>query len=105
MSVVLVLVIIAFKYLIADATVIAKLFTYAGYTYGPLLGLYAFGLFTKYKVKDNLVPIIAIATPFIGYTISYLSSTYLNFEWNFFILVLNGAITYTGLILIRTKQD
>ena len=105
MSVVLVLVIIAFKYLIADATVIAKLFTYAGYTYGPLLGLYAFGLFTKYKVKDNLVPIIAIVTPFTGYTISYLSSTYLNFEWNFFILVLNGAITYTGLILIRAKQD
>lgn len=105
MSVLLVLVIIAFKYLIADATVISKLFTYAGYTYGPLLGLYAFGLFTKYKVIDKWVPIVAIATPFIGYLVSYLSSTYLNFEWNFFILVLNGAITFLGLILIRTQQD
>ena len=105
MSLVLVIVIIAFKYLIADATVIAKLFTYAGYTYGPLLGLYAFGLFTTFKVKDSWVPAVAIATPFIGYGISYLSSTYLNFDWNFFILVLNGAITFLGLVLIRTQQD
>lgn len=105
MSVVLIIVIIIFKYLIADATVIAKLFTYAGYTYGPLLGLYAFGLFTKRKVKDKWVPLVALTSPFIGYGISYASSTYLSFDWNFFILVLNGGITFLGLILIRTKED
>ena len=44
---------------INDDSVIAAIFTIAGYTYGPLLGLYAFGLFTKLKVKDNLVPIVA----------------------------------------------
>ncbi len=102
-SVVLILVIIIFKYLIADATVIAKLFTFAGYTYGPLLGLYAFGLFTKWKVMDNWVPLVAIATPFAGYLISYLSALWFDFEFGFFILILNGALTFLGLVLIRRE--
>jgi len=100
-SLVLIAVIIIFKYLIADATVIAKLFTFAGYTYGPLLGLYAFGLFTKWKVKDKFVPWIAVATPFAGYLISYLAALWINFDFGFFILILNGALTFLGLILIR----
>jgi len=105
LSLVLILTIIAFKYIIADATVIAKLFTFAGYTYGPLLGLYAFGLFSKWKVKDKWVPLIAIATPFIGYGISTYCASAFNFEFGFFILILNGALTYLGLILIRTQQN
>ncbi|MBT8262242.1 MAG: sodium:solute symporter [Bacteroidia bacterium] len=102
-SLVLIVVIIIFKYLIADATVIAKLFTFAGYTYGPLLGLYAFGLFTKWKVKDSWVPLVAILTPFVGYLISYLSALWFNFEFQFFILILNGALTFLGLVLIRRQ--
>ncbi|HBC02630.1 MAG TPA: sodium:solute symporter, partial [Aequorivita sp.] len=73
-SLVLIAVIIIFKYVIADDSVIAKLFVFAGYTYGPLLGLYAYGLFTKWTVKDRLVPIVAILTPFLGYLISALSA-------------------------------
>ena len=69
-SLVLILVIIAFKYIIKDASVIAKLFVFAGYTYGPLLGLYAYGLFTKWQVKDSLVPFIAILSPILSYIIS-----------------------------------
>jgi SSS family solute:Na+ symporter len=98
-------VIIFFKYIIADASVIAKLFTFAGYTYGPLLGLYAYGMLTKWKVKDLWVPLVAIATPFLGYAISFLCETAFNFEFGFFILILNGALTFLGLILIRTKKD
>ena len=104
-SLVLILVIVAFKYLIADESVIAKLFTFAGYTYGPLLGLYAYGLFTDWKVKDKLVPLIAICSPFLGYLISYLSDLWFNFEFGFFILILNGALTFFGLILLRRKHD
>lgn len=104
-SLVLIVVIIIFKYVIADATVIAKVFTFAGYTYGPLLGLYAFGLFTQWKVKDFWVPTIAILTPFLGFAISYLSSQYLNFDFGFFILILNGTLTFFGLVLIRRKQN
>ncbi|WP_310992417.1 sodium:solute symporter [Aequorivita marina] len=104
-SLLLIAVIIVFKYVIADESVIAKLFVFAGYTYGPLLGLYAYGLFTNWKVKDKLVPAIAIATPFLGYGISYLCAEFFNFEFGFFILILNGALTFLGLILIRSQQN
>ena len=104
-SFVLILVIIAFKYLIKDESVIAKLFVFAGYTYGPLLGLYAFGLFTKWQVKDKLVPIIAVLSPILSYIISVNSLKWFGFEFNFFILILNGFLTFLGLILIRRQQD
>ncbi|MEH6658394.1 sodium:solute symporter [Leeuwenhoekiella marinoflava] len=103
-SVILVLVIIGFKYLIADESVIARLFVFAGYTYGPLLGLYAFGLFTKWDVKDKWVPLAAVASPILGYIISDLSMQYLNFEFGFFILILNGLLTFFGLVAIRTQK-
>lgn len=104
-SFVLLGVIIIFKYVIADASVISKLFVFAGYTYGPLLGLYAFGLFTKWKVRDKWVPAVAIATPFVGYAIDVLSRDGFGFEFGFFILILNGALTFLGLVLIRTKKN
>lgn len=104
-SLLLIFVIIIFKYVIADESVISKLFVFAGYTYGPLLGLYAYGLFTNWNVKDKFVPVVAILTPFLGYGISYLSEVYLNFEFGFFILILNGALTFLGLILIRSQKN
>ena len=103
-SFVLILVIIAFKYLIKDESVIAKLLLFAGYTYGPLLGLYAFGLFTKWQIKDRFVPIIAILSPILSYLISVNSLKWAGFEFDFFILILNGSLTFLGLILIRTKH-
>ena len=102
-SFVLIAVILIFKYFIADASVIAKIFTFAGYTYGPLLGLYAFGLFTKTKVKDNMVPIICIASPFIAYGINEFTKSKFGFDFEFFILVLNGLITFVGLYLFKKK--
>jgi len=104
MSFVLMVVILSFNYLIADESVIKKLFTFAGYTYGPLLGLYSFGLFSKWQVKDKLIPYIAIASPILAGIISYYSKALFGFEFNFFILILNGALTYLGLVLIRRKQ-
>ena len=103
-SLLLILVIIGFKYLIADESVIAKLFVFAGYTYGPLLGLYAFGLFTKWQVRDKLVPLIAFTAPVLAYCLSELSLKFLNFEFGFFILILNGLLTFLGLIAIRTQK-
>ncbi|MBO3099423.1 sodium:solute symporter [Gelidibacter pelagius] len=104
MSFVLILVIIAFKYVIKDESVIAKLLLFAGYTYGPLLGLYAFGLFTRWQIKDKWVPIIAILSPILSYIIGINSLKWLGFEFGYFILILNGLLTFLGLILIRTKQ-
>ncbi|MEO8934870.1 MAG: sodium:solute symporter [Xanthomarina sp.] len=102
-SFILILVIISFKYVIKDESVIAKLFVFAGYTYGPLLGLYAFGLFTKWQVKDKIVPIIAILSPILSYVISVCSEKWLGFEFGFFILILNGLLTFLGLLLIKRK--
>lgn len=104
MSFVLIIVILIFNYLIGDASVIAKLFTFAGYTYGPLLGLYAYGLFSKWDIKDKWVPIIAILSPIMGFGISYFCQERFGFDFGFFILILNGALTYLGLILIRSQK-
>ena len=102
-SLILILVIIIFKYVIADESVISRLFVFAGYTYGPLLGLYSFGLFTKMKVKDSFVPLVAVLSPVLSYVISLLSVAYLNFEFGFFILILNGLVTFLGLLLIQKR--
>jgi Na+/proline symporter len=87
---------------INDRAVIDKLFTVAGYTYGPLLGLYAFGLFTKMHVKDRYVPFIAIASPLMCYFLSEYSEQLLwGYRIGFELLLLNGLFTFTGLWLMR----
>jgi solute:Na+ symporter, SSS family len=80
-----------------NESVINSLFTVAGYTYGPLLGMFSFGLFTKHKVKDKFVPFVAIASPVICYILS------LYIPFGFELLILNGFITFLGLFLLRVK--
>ena len=104
-SVVLILIILIFKYFIADESVIANIFKAAGYTYGPLLGLYAFGLFTKQNVKDKMVPAICLLAPILTFIISYHSLEFLNFDFGFFILVLNGFLTFIGLSLFKRNVN
>ncbi|MBC9796951.1 sodium:solute symporter [Sinomicrobium weinanense] len=99
-SIVLILVIITFKYIIRNESVIAKLFVFAGYTYGPLLGLFSFGLFTKWKVYDKLVPLIGVLSPILSYIIADRALAWFGFEFGFFILILNGFLTFFGLVLL-----
>lgn len=101
---VLIAVILGFNYLIADESVIAKLFVFAGYTYGPLLALYTLGIGTKIQLKDKWVPWVAIITPVFGYLISQWVNKYYGFDFGFFILALNGILGMIGLWLIRRKQ-
>jgi len=98
-SFILLVTILIFKYFIADASVISKIFQFAGYTYGPLLGLYAFGMFTKLNIRDKLVPFIAVLAPILTYLINYLSVKYYNFDFGFSILIINGLLTFIGLLL------
>jgi len=102
-SIILVVTILIFKYFIADESVISKIFQFAGYTYGPLLGLYSFGLFTKLQVKDKAVPFIAILAPIATIAISYYSKKWFLFDFGFFILIVNGFLTFLGLLLFRKK--
>ncbi|MCF8331315.1 MAG: sodium:solute symporter, partial [Bacteroidales bacterium] len=86
---------------INDSSVISKLFTIAGYTYGPLLGMFSFGIFFKRKVKDRFVPLIAVLSPALCYLISANSQTWLNgYEFGFELLLLNGSLVFAGLFVI-----
>ncbi|HAF31013.1 MAG TPA: sodium:solute symporter [Bacteroidales bacterium] len=103
-SVSLVIVILIFN-AINNESVISAIFRVAGYTYGPLLGLYAFGLFTKFELKDKFVPIVAVVSPIICYFLNANSKIFLGgYQFGFELLIVNGLITFIGLYLIRRKQ-
>jgi len=100
MSVILFVVILLFD-IINNDSVISSLFKAAGYTYGPLLGLYAFGLILKRKVRDNLVPIICLLAPVICYFLNIYSKELFNgYQFGFELLILNGGLTFLGLLAI-----
>jgi Na+/proline symporter len=88
-----------------DESVIDSLFKLAGYTYGPLLGLYAFGMTTKWKVKDKLVPIVCLLSPFITYYIGVNSEAWFDYKFSFELLILNGFITFVGIYLLKTNKS
>lgn len=102
-TVLMFLVILAFRW-INDQSVINSVFVIAGYTYGPLLGLYSFGLFTKFAVDDKWVPYLAIAAPLIAFVVDRNSEEWLlGYRFGFEILILNGALMFLGLWLIRKR--
>ncbi len=89
-----------------DKAVIDKLFTIAGYTYGPLLGLYSFGLFTRRKVKDRATPYIAVLSPLICFFLSKYSVQLFNgYKFGFELLLLNGLLTFIGLYIFSRKPQ
>ena len=91
-------------YWLNDQSVINSVFILAGYTYGPLLGLFGFGLFTNYQVKDVWVPSLAILAPSLTFLIASNSQEWLwGYTFGFEALVLNGALMFTGLYLLRKK--
>lgn len=99
-SVLLIAVITGFEYLIGDASVINKLFQFAGYTYGPLLGLFAAGMLTRLVPKEKLIPAVAVVSPVMAYFISDYLRVNFGFEFGFFVLLLNGGICFLLLMLI-----
>ncbi|MET4080343.1 Na+/proline symporter [Pedobacter sp. UYP30] len=92
-SVVMVAVILVFK-IINDDSVVNAIFTAAGYTYGPLLGLFAFGMLTNKAVADKLVPYICLLSPVLCYIIAEHSVKWFNYALGFELIVLNGLITF-----------
>ncbi len=104
-ALVLFLIIIIFKELNNDA-VINQVFRFAGYTYGPLLGLFAFGLFNKISVKDKLVPFVCLAAPIICYQLDTYSKDLFNgYQFGQELLILNGMLTFFGLWLIKNNRQ
>jgi len=88
---------LSFYYLIENESVIAQLLLFAGYTYGPLLGLFLLGIFTKIRLRDQWVPYICLAAPILTFYIAATSKAKFGFDFGFFVLALNGALS--GMLL------
>ena len=89
---------------INKTSVIDAIFTVAAYTYGPLLGLFTFGLFTILKVKDKLVPLICSLPPIICFILNKNSEALFNgYKFGYELLILNGLLTFIGLLAISKK--
>jgi Na+/proline symporter len=98
MALLLVTLILIFK-IVNNQSIISAVFTAAGYTYGPLLGMFAFGLITKWQVKDKWVPIVAILSPIICLAINFGFPGTFGFE----MLLINGGLTFMGMVLLKKK--
>lgn len=94
------LVIIAFRPF-HNQSLIDTLFDIAGFTYGPLLGLFTFGLFTKGKVRDRWVPLVAVLSPILCYILKIYMPIWTGYHFGFELLLLNGLLTFAGLLIIK----
>ncbi len=104
-SVLMFLVIVLF-WSINNDSVVTAVFRVAGYTYGPLLGLFAFGILTKKQVHDQYVPILGLLSPVITYIININSEAWLGgYKFGFELLLLNGLIMFTGLLILTKKPN
>ena len=104
-SIALFLVILLFN-AINNAAVVSAIFTVASYTYGPLLGLYAFGLLLKKRtVRDKLVPIVCLVAPAACYALNANSKLLLNgYIFDTELILINGLLTFAGLLLISKRS-
>ncbi|KAA6327383.1 hypothetical protein EZS27_023621, partial [termite gut metagenome] len=96
---------ICFFRLLNNQSLIDAIYVIASYTYGPLLGMFGFGLFTKRSTRDNYVPYIAIISPLVCYLIDRTVYTYTGYRFGYELLMLNGMLTFTGLWCCKTKKS
>jgi Na+/proline symporter len=87
-----------------STSLIDAIYTIVSYTYGPLLGLFAFGLFTKRQVRDRLVPLVCVASPFVCYGVDTLAQRLWDYHFGYELLMLNGLLTFLGLLLLSRSS-
>ena len=104
MSVVMGLVIIVFYY-ISNSDAISAVYTLASYTYGPILGLFLFGLAVRLQVRDRLVPVVCVAAPVICYFVQRWLLAYFGYVMSFELLLLNAAMTFVGLLMLSKGKN
>ena len=101
-------VVFALFILVCDAvnsrSLIDAIYTVVSYTYGPLLGLFAFGLFTRMKVNDRLVPFVCVASPLLCFAADYIAKQQFNYHFGYELLLLNGLLTFIGLWLTACRR-
>ena len=86
--------------LLNSPSIIDAIYVMCSYTYGPLLGLFAFGLLTRKKTNDRYVPYIAVASPLICFALDWYTSRYVGYKFGYELLMLNGLITFAGIALL-----
>ena len=95
--------ILGFK-IVNSTSVIDAIYIICSYTYGPLLGLFAFGLFTRWQIRDRAVPYIAIVSPVICFAIETITKQITGYHFGYELLILNGTLTFAGLFIFRKLQ-
>lgn len=92
--------------LLNNTSVIDAIYTLASYTYGPILGLFAFGIFTKKQVYDKYIPLVAIASPVLCYVLQRNSEAWFNgYQISYELLIINATFTFIGLCLLIRKKS
>lgn len=104
MSIILVITILLIHY-IGQENILNTIYKVASYTYGPLLGMFALGLFSKMKVRDKYMPMVCIASPILCYIIEIYLHTNLHYKVGYEILILNGMLTIIGMLIIKEKRE
>ncbi|NOY37489.1 MAG: sodium:solute symporter [Chlorobi bacterium] len=102
-SLLLIMIVFIFK-VVNNDSVINTVYAVAGYTYGPLLGLFGFGLITRKKVKDKWVPVVVLLSPLLSYLTDQLFIKWFDFHIGYTLLLVNGMITFAGLWLIKKEE-
>ena len=103
MPIVFALFILIFKAL-NNTSAIDAIYIMCAYTYGPLLGLFAFGLFTRHKLHDRFVPYVAILAPCLCWTLSYVSENWWGYKFGYELLLINGALSFLGFYLLKRSK-
>ena len=104
MAVVMGIVIVVF-YIISSQDAISAVYSIASYTYGPILGLFVYGMFIKGNVRDKWVPVVCILAPIICLVLQWAMKTYFSYEIGFELLLYNAALTVLGLLLLRKGEE
>ena len=104
MSAIMGLVIIAFYYL-SDQDAISAVYTLASYTYGPILGLFVFGMFCRRNVRDRFIPFACIAAPALSWVAQYALKHFFNYETSFELLIINAIFTMIGLLIFSSPKN
>ena len=104
MAIVLVVAVLIFRWL-NSTSVIDAVYIIVGYTYGPLLGMFGFGLFTRRKVNDKKVPYVAVASPLLSFLVDYVSTNVFGYRFGYELLLLNGLITFCGMMIFSRHNN
>lgn len=102
-SVLFAIIILIFK-AVNNRSVIDAIYMIASYTYGPLLGLFVFGLFTQKRPRDKYVPYICVVSPLVCFATDYLTTRYVGYSFGYEMLMVNGALTFWGLWIVSLQN-